>query len=306
MFVVYFENLSTATAPARDVLVVDRLDVDVLDVANATFEDLTIGTRRLSIDRNGWKAGGTFDLDEDPGLRVQIAVELEPSTGQIQWRLQTIDAATGLPPADPFLGFLPPNTNPPSGQGSVSLRIRARSALATGTTIRNRATITFDTNAPIETDEWINTIDNSKPESRVEAFGAVDTFPVEVRWSGTDQGAGIRDYTIYSSTDDGPFEVWLGNTTETTAMFQGSTDHEYSFYSIARDHVGNVELPPNSPDAEITVRAVPADLIGGICGSGACGAGSTTAMILCLWCVSAQRLHSHRKHKEATPRMRRK
>ena len=45
--------------------------------------------------------------------------------------------------------------------------VRRKADLATGTEIRNRASIMFDTNDPIETPEWLNTIDDSKPTSRV-------------------------------------------------------------------------------------------------------------------------------------------
>jgi len=119
----------------------------------------------------------TFELSVNPSLRVQIDAVTEIADSKVAWRFTSIDAQTGNPPEDPLAGLLPPNVNPPEGEGSVVFAIMPKPNLPTGTVIRNRATITFDTNAPIETGEWINTIDNSKPESRVEAFGAVDTFP---------------------------------------------------------------------------------------------------------------------------------
>ena len=71
------------------------------------------------------------------------------------------DPETGQPPDDPQAGFLLPGTG-----GSVVFYVMAREGLSTGTAIRNRATIVFDVD-PLDTPEWLNTIDTSKPTSRV-------------------------------------------------------------------------------------------------------------------------------------------
>ena len=63
--------------------------------------------------------------------------------------------------------------------------------LATGTEVRNKAEIIFDVNAPIETNEWLNMLDNDDPSSHVLPLAARQTnvyFPVY--WDGTDVGGG--------------------------------------------------------------------------------------------------------------------
>ena len=51
-----------------------------------------------------------------------------------------------------FTGIdLPPNANPPEGEGFVSFGVRPRAGLAAGTEIRNEAGIVFDFNPPIQT-----------------------------------------------------------------------------------------------------------------------------------------------------------
>ena len=81
------------------------------------------------------------------------------STGTITWTLRTLDPQTETSPSDPLAGFLPPN-NPQDhrAEGHVAFGIRPRSGLAWGTMITNRATIVFDTEAPIATNEVMNTI----------------------------------------------------------------------------------------------------------------------------------------------------
>jgi hypothetical protein len=51
---------------------------------------------------------------------------------------------------------LPPNVNPPEGEGSVRFTVRPRPGLPVGTEIRNKASIVFDFNPPIETPEVVH------------------------------------------------------------------------------------------------------------------------------------------------------
>ena len=122
--------------------------------------------------------------------------------------------------------------------------------------IRNQASIVFDTNEPIQTPEWRNTIDNTKPTSQISPLSVTqNSTSFEVHWSGTDEGAGIRDYTVFVSEDGGPFIAWLMNTPETSDTFLGEDGKTYGFYSVARDQTGNLEDAPEVPDATTTVVA---------------------------------------------------
>ena len=83
----------------------------------------------------------------------------------LSWVFETIDASTGQPATDVTNGFLPPDVTPPQGEGSVSFTVMREKGLRTGTRIANQATIYFDTNAPITTQAWVNTIDVTPPRS---------------------------------------------------------------------------------------------------------------------------------------------
>ncbi|MBA3514349.1 MAG: hypothetical protein H0T77_08245, partial [Pyrinomonadaceae bacterium] len=140
----------------------------------------------------------TTDIDARAArnLIVRVIAALDKSTGVVTWRFISLDPATMQPTENALAGFLPPNKNTPEGEGAVTFTVQAKPGLAEGTEIRNKARIVFDTNAPIDTPEWLNTIDNSKPVSQVAALAASqNTASFPVNWSGTDTGAGVAHYS---------------------------------------------------------------------------------------------------------------
>lgn len=150
----------------------------------------------------------------------------------------------------------------------MSFTVLPKSGLATGTQICNQAHVVFDTNPPIDTPTWCNTIDASKPVSHVAALPAQQSATsFQVQWSGTDEGSGILDYTVYVSEDGATAQPWSQDTTATSATFTGQTGKSYAFFSIARDQVGNVQEMPSSPDTTTRLGASPP----GTAGSGKSG-----------------------------------
>jgi hypothetical protein len=49
--------------------------------------------------------------------------------------------------------------------------------------------------------------------------------------------------------DSGPYNIWLLDTTAISDTFVGQPGRSYTFYSLARDKVGNLEAAPVAPDA---------------------------------------------------------
>jgi hypothetical protein len=78
-----------------------------------------------------------------------------------------------------------------------------------------------------------------------------------VRWNGQDDagGSGIARYSVFVSTDGGPFEQWLRDVAVTEAPFAGTLGRRYAFYSISRDNVGHTEAPPAVADTTTTITA---------------------------------------------------
>jgi hypothetical protein len=256
-YLIRFENRPSASLPAQEILITDDLPAD-LGVESVTLGPIAFGTHQVIPPPGSNSFLTTVDLRPELNLLVRINVTLDPTARRLTWRFISLDPVTGLPPEDSLAGFLPPNVNPPEGEGSVLFTVMPKEDLTTGTEIRNRATITFDTNAPIETQEWLNTLDNTKPSSQVLPLASVQTeLDFEVQWSGTDVGSGIKSYDLWVSEDGEIFNPWLPDTTETTATFHGVSGRTYEFYSVARDSTDNLEDVPPTPDSTTQVAVLP-------------------------------------------------
>ncbi len=144
------------------------------------------------------------------GVYVDIDASLNLSTGLLTVTFTSLDPTTLDTPSNPLVGFLPPDTNPPNGEGYINYTIQPKAGLATGATLNAQASIVFDTNAPIATPQITNTIDASPPTSTVTALPATTTTPsFTVSWSGSDgAGPGIASYNVYVSDDGGAYTLW--------------------------------------------------------------------------------------------------
>jgi RHS repeat-associated protein len=146
-YTIRFENVASATAPAATVTITQQLDPD-LDWTTFEFADYTLGntTRLLN---GGHVVSARLALS--PTLDLQITGRFDATTGQLVWVFESLDPVTGQVPENPLLGFLPPNTRPPQGEGAISYRIKMKQGLLSTTRFDAQARIFFDANAPIDT-----------------------------------------------------------------------------------------------------------------------------------------------------------
>ncbi len=260
-YLIEFSNLPNATAPAQKVDVTAPIDPNI-DVSTLQLLGIALVGQQVPIPSTfkpniGLDGIATnLDLRPSQNLLVNVSAVFDPNANAITWTLTSIDPATGLPPTDATIGFLPPGA-----EASLVFSGLPRKNLVTGAQISETASVVFDVNAPMSTPPWLNTIDNTPPTSQVAILPV--TSPAAgftVNWSGTDVGSGIQDFTIYVSDNGGPFTAWLTNTTAMSASFTGQLGHSYSFYSIARDLVGNIESPKTTAEATTLVSNT-ADLI---------------------------------------------
>lgn len=270
-YAVFFENDPVlATLPAQTVVITDELDGD-LDLDTFELGEIVIGNKVVEVPPGRYAYTATVDLSsEGIDMLVRIEAELDFTTRTVTWTFTSIDPDTGQPTEDPLAGFLPPNTDG-RGEGHVSYMVEPLAGLPTGTEIRNDASIVFDFNPPIVTSETLNTIDATRPSSAVGGLPPQsDTSAITVSWAGDDAapGSGLAHYDVLVSADGGLYGVWLDNTTETSAVFQGLSGHTYAFYSVAVDLAGNREEPPETADAT-TVAGGPPIVLGDVdCGGG--------------------------------------
>lgn len=252
-YAIQFENKPTASAAAQTVVVTDQLDIANEDLSTFTLGPISVANQ-LVTPPPGPGAGDfstTLDLRPDNNLLLAINTHLDATTGLLTWTFQSLDPATNQPPEDPEAGFLPPGAG-----GSMFFTVMPKEGLATNTEIRNFASIVFDANAPMDTPTWLNTIDNTPPESHVLPLPANENSPgFTVQWGGSDAGAGVRDYNIFVSQDGGDFTPFLTETTATSAVFTGQPGHSYAFYSLSRDLTGNREVKSPVSEAGTLVQA---------------------------------------------------
>jgi hypothetical protein len=253
-YAVFFENVPTATAPAQTVTITDQLDPTLLNFNTFALGAISFATKSVTPPPDSTSFTTDVDLRPEKNLLVRVNANLNQSTGLLTWSFTSIDPASGQPlPPTSIEGFLNPNVTRPEGEGAVFFVVVPKTGLPTGTVIRNRARIVFDQNAPLDTPEWFNTIDNAKPTSDVLQLAASQCSSFQVNWSGSDSNSAIAHYSVFVSKDGEPFEPWMLYTTQTSEFFNGVAGSTYAFYSIARDGAGNVEDAPAQPDTSITI-----------------------------------------------------
>ena len=132
--------------------------------------------------------------------------------------------------------------------------------LTTGTQIRNVARITFDSNAPIDTDQVSDTDPTLGHDQTKQALATIDAVPPtstvaatpgnnthllvrrDMERRGRRGGSGLATYDVFVSDNNGPYTRWQTDTTATSATFAGVSGHTYAFYSLATDNVGNQQI----------------------------------------------------------------
>ncbi|MFT3880913.1 MAG: dockerin type I repeat-containing protein [Gemmatales bacterium] len=256
-YTVYFENAPTlATAPAQEVFIDDQLDADA-DWSTFEFGNVGFGDQVIQVPAGLQEYQTRIDYHNVDGsaLQVDVSMKLDRATGKIHWSFRSVDPISGALPNGVQDGFLPVNDETGRGEGFVRYTVRAKTGLATGTTIQNKATIVFDENDPISTNTVVNTIDANAPTSGITALPALTantTFTVN--WSGSDgSGAGIVKYNVYISIDNSPFTLWLKDTTATSANYTGVRGSRYAFYSVATDGVDFVQTKPLAAQASTLI-----------------------------------------------------
>jgi PKD repeat protein len=253
---IYFENKSTATAPAQEVIIIDTLDKTRFDLSGFKLQSYGFGDSITMVPAGLQAFTGHTVLNRPgkPSITVRMDAKIDTATGIVKWRFLSLDPVTREILTDPLDGFLPPNKTGREGQGFVSYSIRPKETLSDGTLVNNKALIYFDNNAPIITNEFINTIDKVKPTSTVTPLPAQTTDTMfTVKWSGFDNGAGLRSYDVYYAINNGPFQLWLYDIMAIESVFTGKKDSLYKFYSIAKDYAGNIENGKTQAETSILI-----------------------------------------------------
>jgi PKD repeat protein len=260
-YTIYFENKSTATAPAHQIAITDKLDPAVFDLKSFSFGKVTIGDSTIYVP-TGLRA---FTLDKKLthlNVIARVSGKLDTINGNIEWLFRSLDPKILDDIEDPDIGILPPNTKSPIGEGNVNYFVQLKNEPRHEQQVKNKASIIFDANPAIVTNEHVVTFDLIPPQSSVMSLLPISATKFNIRWSGTDNGSGIQGYYIYYRVNGGADSLWLSNTQITSDTFNGKTGFKYEFWSVAADNVGNVENKPSAPDAITTITATHDDIPG--------------------------------------------
>ena len=177
------------------------------------------------------------------------------STANTTYFLELFASESGSPPqGQTYLGKVTVATNA-GGLASFSTSLPfglspGQFVTATATNSGTNDTSAFSTAATVF-------LDTAPPTSAVDPLPPVTTttsFPVS--WSGGDNpgGSGLAFYDVWVSDNNGAFSLWQSQTTRTSATFTGQNGHQYGFFSIATDNIGNQQTPPSAPQATTTVN----------------------------------------------------
>jgi hypothetical protein len=157
---VLFENDGNSTA--QEIVVTDALP-STLDWSTLRFTAINYGGRKISIP-SGAQSFSQLDLPPIDGcvlagsgpLGVNVSLGFNSSTGGITLHLTVVDTTTGGFPADAAAGILPPSTA--CIGGSLEYSVLPLDTNPPGTVITNQASIVFDSNPAIVTNQVSNTI----------------------------------------------------------------------------------------------------------------------------------------------------
>ena len=207
---ILFENKKEATAPAYRIRISDELDENVFDLNTVRFGS----TSHDGVEYN-WK--------------------MNREGNKLTWDIEGIE--------------LPPNVNAPEGEGYVTFSVDLKPGLKNGTQIKNKASIRFDYNEVIETNEYVNTLDLAAPTTKMKNVAKQNDGKFLVTCEGSDSESGISHYQFYISKD-GEGYAFLGNSNEPSLSFEmDQANANYSIIAYAVDNVGNSQK--SAPDALI-------------------------------------------------------
>ena len=154
---IHFENMATATAPAQEVFIFDRLPAELdwssVRLLEVGFDQYSLPLQFVSgaVPARASIIVPDYRPDVTAPIEVRVTGYVNALSGELVWSFITLDPDTGDYPEDALAGFLPPNDGSGRGEGYVVFEARIRPDVPLGTLIHNEADIIFDTNEAINT-----------------------------------------------------------------------------------------------------------------------------------------------------------
>lgn len=194
-YTIEFENdPELASASAHTIVVQDTLDAKVFDLSS--FEPTGIKIGKVHSALNGEKSFvKTIDLRPDIDVIAEVELDYDQTKGIATWTIRSLDPMSMEPTEDPMQGVLPINVDG-NGQGELSYNIKLCKTFADGESFGNSASIVFDREAAILTPEWVNTVDEFAPESKVAKYEPKEDNTFLLHFQGKDNRSGDRKSVV--------------------------------------------------------------------------------------------------------------
>lgn len=214
-YVIYFENVDTATAPAHKIVVRDTLDPDL-----------------------DWSTLQFLEYKHQP-----TSVTLDTTTGEVVWTFDGIDLPPNVNPPEGeshFSFYLEPKKNLSTGTqitNRAGIFFDYNEPVLTSTVLN-----TIDAVAPVSSLQALPA-ETGQLGIQLNWSGQDDAA-----------GSGIDHYVLYVSRNGGAFRR-AGNYTGSGTVFIGRDGSRYDFYIEALDAAGNKEIKSGQSEAGTVVRA---------------------------------------------------
>jgi len=263
-YTIEFENdPEFATGSAHTIVVTDVLDPSFFDLSTFAATGIKIGDKLMELSNEKNFSQRTMDLRPAVNVIAQISQTFDEQSGLVKWTIESLDPMTMEPAEDALQGALPVNADG-LGIGEVVFNISLKDCLTHGTEIPNKATIVFDTNDPIETPTWTNTIDAIRPISHVVNVTKAENGMAEVTVEATDELSGTWQYDVYVQYGTGSAWVKMAENvpidTKAKVKVYGGINH--GFYAVATDQAGNKEEKEPTRESSLIVNAILGDING--------------------------------------------
>lgn len=246
-----FENdTAFATASAHVVEIKDTLDGSFFDLSSYAPTSIKIGEKTEYLDGSP-NFVKTIDMRPAINAIAQVEGKYDQKKGIAIWLFTSIDPMTMEPTDDVMQGFLPVNYDGTSGIGEVAFDIKLRERFVDGTVIPNQASIVFDSNEPIMTPTWTNTVDAVAPVSKVTEVVMKNDSTFTINFEGEDNLSGVWRYDVYYRWKNDMDWIRIANGCDTTAIDKAAVEgYTYQFCVVATDSAGNVEQKSLIPEIE--------------------------------------------------------
>lgn len=261
-YTISFENKPTATAPAQHVVITDTLDRNKFNFNTFSFTGYRISDSSFMVPQYRQQIFQTTGLKNRNNLQVQFIGSFDTLSGIVRCDFYTMDSA-GIQtiPATIIDGFLPPDADGVSGRGQVSYQVSAKN-LGTQETFTNKATIVFDNNAPIQTNQWINTVDTTAPTGKIVNTVALSDTTVRLFVQHADIGSGFQYNSFFVKSQGDSMFRRIANTASDSVVFTGAKGLTYQFFTRATDNVGNIQQKDSVADITVVLgKALPLTLL---------------------------------------------